>query len=79
MAEKMYNTVNELVEQLRSHYTETTYCHLFSVVENDDWEELELATESLMKEKGDLYNDLHDDDEETTTEEYLEIYGIDSL
>jgi len=76
---KTYNTVKDLLDMLEQDYDELTYCHIFAIVTDDDWTELEIATEKMIKENGELLDDLHDigfDDEGCVTEEYLEIYGV---
>lgn len=79
--QKEYNTIEDLLEYLKSNYTESAYCHIFSIVSDEEWEELELSTEKLIKEKGELLDDLHDirfDDDGCSTSEFRETinYGV---
>lgn len=73
---KDYNTVKDLLDMLDQDYTDNTYCHIFAIVTDDDWLELEQRVEALMYIKGEL-NPTHYEDG-TSTEEFLEIYGVEA-
>lgn len=79
MADKEYNTVGDLLKVLENNYDELTYCHIFNIVTDYDFEELEERVEALMYIKGKLHNNLDEvefDDDGVSTREYLEVYGI---
>ena len=73
---KTYNTVKDLLDMLEKDYDELTYCHIFAIVTDDDWTELEQRVEALMYIKGELNPSYYE--EETSTEEFLEIYGVEA-
>ena len=79
MAEREYKDVKQLLDILERNYTELNYCHIFNIVTDYDFQELEERVEALMHIKGPLHDDLSGvefDDDGCSQSEYLEIYGI---